>query len=182
LLALVSGVVPLSARSAPQTCTYIYQPITSGDQPGTQMTCRGALNPERSFTCDQNSCHGTTTCQNCVSQLTNVSVNSIECTKYYVDDKQKTSTLDNLLKLLKKCQMLIERYPGIDCWTSGDEVFNCVGKCKGPPVICMDCTLDQHTPSISNCASDTSAKHTAKGSHPPTSSNGAGVTTWLAWD
>ncbi|POW08630.1 hypothetical protein PSTT_07327, partial [Puccinia striiformis] len=158
LLALVSGVVPLSARSAPQTCTYIYQPITSGDQPGTQMTCRGALNPERSFTCDQNSCHGTTTCQNCVSQLTNVSVNSIECTKYYVDDKQKTN-----------------------CWTSGDEVFNCVGKCQGPPV-CMDCTLDQHTPSISNCASDTSAKHTAKGSHPPTSSNGAGVTTWLAWD
>ncbi|POW02633.1 hypothetical protein PSHT_12031 [Puccinia striiformis] len=73
-----------------------------------------------------------------VSQLTNVSVNSIECTKYYVDDKQKT--------------------------------------------ICMDCTLNQHTPSISNCASNTSAKHTAKGSHPLTTSNGAGMTMWLAWD
>ncbi|KAA1073110.1 hypothetical protein PGT21_035762 [Puccinia graminis f. sp. tritici] len=160
LLALASDIAPLSASSStPRTCTNVYQPIsTSGDQTANQMTCRGTGNPQRSFICEQKSCEGSTTCQTCVAQLTNVSVNSIECAKYYVDDNRT------------------------NCWTSADEQFTCYGKCTGAAV-CSDCNLDEQTPSISNCSGDSPSKHGTKASHASaTSASNAGVTTWLAWD
>ncbi|PLW09610.1 hypothetical protein PCASD_19824 [Puccinia coronata f. sp. avenae] len=158
-LALVSIVFTLATPPEAQTCTYIYQPIaTAGDKTGSKVTCRGAPNPQRSFTCDQKSCQGTTECQTCVSQLTNVSVNSIECTNYYVDDDQKTN-----------------------CWTTANEQFTCYGKCVGAAV-CSDCRLDEQTPSISNCADDSSPKkHKAKSSASSTTTSNVGVSTWLSW-
>ncbi|OAV91178.1 hypothetical protein PTTG_04698 [Puccinia triticina 1-1 BBBD Race 1] len=162
LLALVSDSAPLSTPSAPQTCTYVYQPITtSGDPTGNQMTCRNAQSPQRFFICDQKSCEGTRKCTNCVSQTTNVSVNSIECAKYYVDENQKTT----------------------NCWTSGDEQFTCYDQCTGAAV-CSSCTLDEQTPSISNCVSNSSPKHGSKASRASSAStsNPGGVSTWLSWN
>ncbi|KNZ59956.1 hypothetical protein VP01_1638g2 [Puccinia sorghi] len=124
---------------------------------GNQISCRGPQNPQRSYTCDPNTCKGTRTCLTCVSQSTNVSVNSVDCTYYYVDGNH-----------------------GTNCWASPNEQFTCYGECDGAAV-CSDCSLDQQTPSISNCAPETSRKHHPK-APTTTSTSTEGVSTWLSYD
>ncbi|PLW54437.1 hypothetical protein PCANC_04789 [Puccinia coronata f. sp. avenae] len=68
-----------------------------------------------------------------------------------------------------------------NCWTTANEQFTCYGKCVGAAV-CSDCRLDEQTPSISNCADDSSPKkHKAKSSASSTTTSNVGVSTWLSW-
>lgn len=156
-------ILKLSSQSqspTSQVCTYLYLPITTNDdQPVSKRTCRGEQNPQNIFICKPQSCHGSTTCESCTSQLTNALVSSIECENYSFGLGKKTT-----------------------CWTSSNEQFTCTGECQGAAV-CSDCVLDQQTPSISNCADEPPPKRKVKHSSTTTTSQTeAGVTTWLSWD
>ncbi|MBW0467109.1 hypothetical protein O181_006824 [Austropuccinia psidii MF-1] len=124
----------------------------SGERPRSQMSCREAQHPQIHFTCEPDSCQGSTQCQCCVSHLTNVYLSSVECINYNVDSNGNTN-----------------------CVSLSKESFTCSGKCYGS-ASCGQCSVEPDAPS-----QEPRVKFPKQNPQPQPITD-QGVTTWLAWD
>ncbi|CAH7689228.1 hypothetical protein PPACK8108_LOCUS24255 [Phakopsora pachyrhizi] len=122
------------------------------------MSCRAPEKSKPAMICNVKKCEGNLVCQNCLTDLTHVKIDSVNCESYSRMDDSTTRKIF-FRKLLIEC-------------IYDNNYFTCSGECTGGAQ-CSECEVE--------VTGQTSSSSSNKNSASQATTGGNGVKTWLSW-